>query len=302
MCVSHHRRVGPHELLRQLTTRTNTGTLAPRQQDIHTGQLHTTNCSDTVCLDWAEHALVPLNVTNVWARRLTDGGGGHAVVFTNVGLESADISCNTSCFEAMGYARGQKLLAHDVLAGRDLPPITDSTFLAEGVPGEGAAGCGCSGSNPAPERAAALISHSILRNIPARRPPTHAQTAENAYRPPPLITTATCISLPLRLFFSSAPVTPSTPATNFPPCQTGLSASTTCKHKQRLRDIHPLEIKSWWGRMVCTHGCGHTRNDHFTDNVEWQRDVQRHAARGMVVAPTDPDLPPHRLEDTTGVS
>ena len=105
--------------------------------DIHTGQLRTTIGIDIVCLDWAERTLVPPNVTNVWARRLADGDSGHAVVFINVGLGSADIECSASCFEAMGYARGQKLLAHDVWAGTDLPPITSSAFVAEAVPADG---------------------------------------------------------------------------------------------------------------------------------------------------------------------
>ena len=108
------------------------------RHDTQTGHLRTTTVSgDTVCLDWAERALVPPNVTNIWARRLIDGSGGHAVVFINVGPGPTDISCNASCFEAMGYAQGQTLLAHDVWAGVDLPPITDSAFVAEGVPGHG---------------------------------------------------------------------------------------------------------------------------------------------------------------------
>lgn len=107
------------------------------QHDTHTGQLRTQFGPDTVCLDWGERTLVPPNATNVWARRLVDGVGGHAVVFLNVGLSSTNISCSASCFAAMGYARGQVLLAHDVWLGRDLPPIVNSSFIARRVPGDG---------------------------------------------------------------------------------------------------------------------------------------------------------------------
>merc|ERR1711966_61515 len=73
--------------------------------------------------------------TNVWARPLADGS--HALVFLNAGATTADVTCDKTCFAAIGISPGQRFTVKDLWANSALPDITDASFTAKDLIAEG---------------------------------------------------------------------------------------------------------------------------------------------------------------------
>ena len=109
------------------------------QHDLATGQLKPMgagNASKARCLDWAPHILKPHQATNVWGRPLV--GGEHALVFLNVATENRTVTCNASCFKALGYNdSGVTLQVRDLWAKAALPPIVGLSFTTPVLPANG---------------------------------------------------------------------------------------------------------------------------------------------------------------------
>ena len=86
------------------------------------------------------------SASNVWARPLASGSV--AAVFLNLASSDVPVTCALACFEAMGFAAGQKLRPRDVWRSADLPPFTvPQSDLPAGAWSPDPAGTSDGGSN-----------------------------------------------------------------------------------------------------------------------------------------------------------
>jgi hypothetical protein len=101
--------------------------------DKATGQLRPsgTGIPDGLCLDWADHKLIPRQVGVVYGRRLADGGA--AMVLINLASTTLTLGCNATCLAGVGLTEpAAPLRVRDLwlradlhgpfTAGRGIPP------------------------------------------------------------------------------------------------------------------------------------------------------------------------------------
>eukprot|EP01052_Picozoa_sp_SAG31_P012777 SAG31_NODE_755_length_12319_cov_6.335542_4_plen_1108_part_00 len=64
----------------------------------------------------------PRTSQSIWARKLGNGSA-YALVFVNIGEQTADIECDASCFARLEVPTSGSLKVRDIWAGADLPPL-----------------------------------------------------------------------------------------------------------------------------------------------------------------------------------
>ena len=63
----------------------------------------------------------PPSTSNVWARELDDGS--FALVFLNIGPDSANVECDSACFEQIGVYKGVNWAVRDLWTHESLKDL-----------------------------------------------------------------------------------------------------------------------------------------------------------------------------------
>jgi len=72
---------------------------------------------------------------NVWGKKLQDGSA--VLIFLNNAGSAADVTCDSSCFSAMGFTPSEKLTVRDLWSHTNIGTVPATGYTAKAVPGNG---------------------------------------------------------------------------------------------------------------------------------------------------------------------